>query len=258
MVVRKCAAALTFVREWLHWTLDGSWVTDAHDAALQHPDFVQHRHDQSVLSLLSKRRGVKTFPFPTKAHDVRDMWAWDAGYCERGFAWPLPSHRPYNYYGYITHYLEFGHQYKAMLHCQTTMRASTPPLPLPDYLESPSVLQQLTDEKILARAHRKGKWTPQTLLSEMPQRAVTPLARGAVPKPLLPHARCVANATFGGFFFDGAAHVWTHAGCRGAFRCAGLDVFCGRMGLAGRGLVVCRCTGYSTVEAIRHWNDGGL
>ena len=52
-----------------------------------------HRHDQSLLSLLTKVHRVKTYPLPTASHDVRDVWSWDAGYCEPGFEWPLPNYR---------------------------------------------------------------------------------------------------------------------------------------------------------------------
>ena len=93
VVVRKTAFALRFVREWLRWS-NSDLVTDAARSAIQHRTFVQHRHDQSILSLLSKRHMIKSFPFPTRAHDIRDVWAWDAGYCaKRGFDWPLPTFR---------------------------------------------------------------------------------------------------------------------------------------------------------------------
>ena len=56
----------------------------------QDASFVEHRHDQSLLSLLAKKRGLKSYPLPTTTHDVRDVWAWEAGYCKPGFEWPLP------------------------------------------------------------------------------------------------------------------------------------------------------------------------
>ena len=259
IVLRKCEAALAFMCEWLKWTLQGTLATDDLDPARQHSDFVAHRHDQSIVSLLAKRRGIKTFPFPTRAHDVRDVWTWDAGYCTPDFNWPLPNHRPWNYYGYITHYLEMGHQYKAMMHCmETQRRVSAYPVPLPDYLESKEVLKQVRDERVLLRAQRRGRWTAEKLRRLQPQAWVQPLTALPYGKALVPIPRCVANETYGGFHFDGADHVWTSGGCRGAFRCDQLDVFCGRLGKAGRGLVLCRCTTVNTVEAIRHWNDGHL
>ena len=259
VIIRKTAETIAFVREWLRWTLEGEWTTDALDPKRQHRHFKAHRHDQSILSLLAKKRNLKTFPFPTKSHDVRDVWTWDAGYCEPGFVWPLPNHRPWNYFGYITHYLEMGHQYKAMLHCIETQRKGGGPfVPLPDYLESDLVLREMANEKALNRAQRKDRWTVASVRTTLPARSVAPLALGLVPKHIVPRPTCLANETYGGFHFDGADHLWVSSGCRGAFLCAGLHVYCGRMGLAGKGLVVCRCTGVNTLEAIRHWNDGAL
>ena len=48
---------------------------NAWDPARQYSAFREHRHDQSILSLLAKRHRLKTFPLPTAAHDRRDIWA---------------------------------------------------------------------------------------------------------------------------------------------------------------------------------------
>ena len=105
-----------FVGEWLHWATSGL-ETDEYDPRRQHPRFRGHRHDQSILSLLAKKHRVKTFPLPTKSHDVRDVWSWEAGACRKEFdahGWPLPVNRPTSYFGYIMHYKEMGHQHAAM------------------------------------------------------------------------------------------------------------------------------------------------
>ena len=75
-MLRKTPFALRFLREWLSWATSGEHITDAWDPARQHSGFQQHRHDQSILSLLAKRHRLKTFPLPTAAHDRRDIWAW--------------------------------------------------------------------------------------------------------------------------------------------------------------------------------------
>ena len=145
LVLRRTPAAEAFLQEWLGLTLRGELATDAlAPGVVQDPTFVEHRHDQSLLSLLAKRRGIKSFPLPTQAsmlrtaprqprptapieqlgslrwpqqpapgrpkdedfllsttrqgHDVRDVWAWEAGYCAPGFKWALPTFRP-NYAG---------------------------------------------------------------------------------------------------------------------------------------------------------------
>ena len=75
-MLRKTPFALRFLREWLSWATSGEHITDAWDPARQYSGFQQHRHDQSILSLLAKRHRLKTFPLPTAAHDRRDIWAW--------------------------------------------------------------------------------------------------------------------------------------------------------------------------------------
>lgn len=65
---------------------------------------------QALLSLLAKQWRFKSYPLPTAMHDVRDVWSWEAGYCDPTFEWPLPNYRPsirtpaYPTGVYITHY----------------------------------------------------------------------------------------------------------------------------------------------------------
>jgi len=69
---------------------------------------------------------------PTAMHDVRDVWAWDAGYCDERFEWPLPSYRPmvrtkaYPRGVYITHYKEMGHMRDSMEDCVAKQRIGAP------------------------------------------------------------------------------------------------------------------------------------
>ena len=90
LVVRRTPEAEAFLEEWLALTLRGELATD-HLEPNQDPKFIAHRHDQALLSLLIKKRRLKSFPMPTRTHDVRDVWAWEAGYCQPGFEWPLPG-----------------------------------------------------------------------------------------------------------------------------------------------------------------------
>ena len=129
VVIRKTVAAMAFVREWLRWVLGESWATDVLEEELAHQDaaFEEHRHDQSILSLLSKRAGIKSFPMPTALHDTGDRWAWDAGYC--GITWPLPAARlPGGFY--VNHYKEMGYRKDSAKLCMQTQRK---PAPLTDY-----------------------------------------------------------------------------------------------------------------------------
>lgn len=128
--------------------LDGELATDAFSEP-QHDAFMAHRHDQSILSILAKQHGVKTFPLPTAAHDVRDVWSWEAGYCNSSFEWPLPNFRPristkaYPRGVYITHYKEMGHQRDSMEDCVKRQGRKYARVPLPDYVQSAEVLSTM-------------------------------------------------------------------------------------------------------------------
>ena len=93
LALRNGPPAQAFVREWLQWVTAEQLVTDTLEGGVkQDVAFQAHRHDQSILSLLAKRRRFKSYPLPTQSHDVRDIWTRDAGYCESGRS--RPSGRP--------------------------------------------------------------------------------------------------------------------------------------------------------------------
>ena len=63
-------ASMDFVREWLHWcTNPAALLDDRIDPTIpDDPDFVDHRHDQSVLTLLAIKRGLKCMGSPLECH----------------------------------------------------------------------------------------------------------------------------------------------------------------------------------------------
>ena len=67
VVLRKDCKTLQFVMEWLAYSSDARCVTD--DANVlgrpNHKYFIGHRHDQSVLSLLSKKWGISQYRDPS-------------------------------------------------------------------------------------------------------------------------------------------------------------------------------------------------
>lgn len=69
-VWQKCARAEEFVAEWLHWCLQPAVLSDERvmPAVGEYPEFVAHRHDQSVLTNLAIMRGVRCFGNPHEAH----------------------------------------------------------------------------------------------------------------------------------------------------------------------------------------------
>ena len=270
LVLRRTPTALAFVEEWLGWSLHSpsgdhagdhaggggggvALISDALDASRQHASFRAHRHDQSLLSLLAKRRGVKSFPLPTKLHDVRDIWAWEAGYCADAFTWPLPSYRTPGVYGYITHYKEMGHQHAAMRQCLKQQGGSAP-LPLADYVDSRHVLRHIRADEQMAAAHKRRKFSPAELVASEAQCDISLLHQL---EHLARQAPCVANVSFGAIRHRGRCHAWTAGSCQAGFRCAGTVMQCGSVQIGGK-VTFCGCSPHSdgSLDEMRHWFDG--
>ena len=245
VVLRKTPSAVAFLREWLRVATTGSLSEDAPQwLGGQHPRFVEHRHDQSILSLLSKRRGIKTFPMPTAEHDTRDVWAWDAGFCDA--AWPLEDRRGGEAYlpspfGYVTHYAQMGGLENAARACQRTAGRLTR---LPDYVDGDAVLRKITlTDRVQRKIERRGGVRNANRARAWPRQCgATLVAQESV------RARCVPNETFGclrAHLANGTAlgdAIWIEGGCRGWFRCeAGVEVRCGRPGHP-QSLAMCVCT----------------
>lgn len=262
LILRRTPFTERFLEEWLELTLRDDLATDTlAPGVVQDTRFVAHRHDQSLLSLLTKRHRLKTFPLPTAGHDVRDVWSWDAGYCERSFEWPLPNYRPmvrtkaYPRGVYITHYKEMGHQRDTMEDCMGKEPKSRH-LPLPDYVESAAVLQEMRAMKELERVVRSGGeaarmafgvatgrgWRHSGRRRGARAHGVSPLSlRNAPHQPVVSLVReertdkerqdaatvCKPNITFGGLYFEQRPYLWTARGCRGIFTCASSELRCG-------------------------------
>ena len=62
-------AARGLSREWLQYAVQSRILTDGPNACglPNLPDFVDHRHDQSILSLLAQRYGIEVFRRPSQA-----------------------------------------------------------------------------------------------------------------------------------------------------------------------------------------------
>ena len=65
---RKSASSMAFAREWLRLARDARLVTDAPNGCglENYPGFREHRHDQSIFSLLCKQRGVPLHRQPSR------------------------------------------------------------------------------------------------------------------------------------------------------------------------------------------------
>ncbi len=67
-IFRKCALSLNFVEEWLQYCRDVRILTDLPNTCGKRdlPDFVQHRRDQSVLSLMVQKHRLPLYRIPTQ------------------------------------------------------------------------------------------------------------------------------------------------------------------------------------------------
>jgi hypothetical protein len=68
IVVRKSAFSIQFIEQYLQYCTNPNILTDlANVCGLpNYPDFVSHRHDQSVFSLLAKKYGLRGFRDPSQ------------------------------------------------------------------------------------------------------------------------------------------------------------------------------------------------
>jgi hypothetical protein len=64
ILMRKNDFVINFINEWLHYAKDYRVITDsANECGLpNYPEFVDHRHDQSILSLLGRKYNIKNIP----------------------------------------------------------------------------------------------------------------------------------------------------------------------------------------------------
>jgi hypothetical protein len=65
-VWRRQPESIDFVREWLRWCTDPAAVLDEKvDPSIpDDPGFIEHRHDQSILTILALQRGLRCFGSP--------------------------------------------------------------------------------------------------------------------------------------------------------------------------------------------------
>lgn len=65
-VFRRCDRTMAFVAEWLNFSCDARLITDLPNQMGQPnlPEFRDHRHDQSIFSLLCEREGLEKFRDP--------------------------------------------------------------------------------------------------------------------------------------------------------------------------------------------------
>lgn len=68
LIVRKSLMSMTFISEWLTYSQDSRVITDdANTLGLNnYAHFQEHRHDQSILSLLAKKWNLTIYYDPSQ------------------------------------------------------------------------------------------------------------------------------------------------------------------------------------------------
>jgi hypothetical protein len=89
---RKCPETIQFVQEWLQYGTDKRIITDMPNTLGKRnlPDFVEHRRDQSILSLLAVRHQVPFYRMPT----------------QYGNHYKLPEYRVANEFNQVNQYFQ--------------------------------------------------------------------------------------------------------------------------------------------------------
>lgn len=77
IVLRKCEEACLFINEFLRLVQNMQLVTDSDNklGKKDHDGFVEHRHDQSIFSLLCKKWGIAPFRDPSQYGNDRRMFS---------------------------------------------------------------------------------------------------------------------------------------------------------------------------------------
>lgn len=68
LVVAKTGQSMQFISEWLRWCCNPALITDQpNECGLANfAEFIEHRHDQSILSLLARGKGIELFRHPSQ------------------------------------------------------------------------------------------------------------------------------------------------------------------------------------------------
>jgi hypothetical protein len=67
MLFKKCNYTLCFLNEWMEYCKDSRIITDFENTLNKEnfPGFIEHRHDQSVISLLAEKYNINLYRMPT-------------------------------------------------------------------------------------------------------------------------------------------------------------------------------------------------
>lgn len=74
IIIRKCATSVRIIEKWMELCSRYELVDDSPSVAANYPDYIEHRHDQAILSLLLRGMGC----YVTLDNETWTYPAWDA------------------------------------------------------------------------------------------------------------------------------------------------------------------------------------
>lgn len=94
LCVRKSACSVSFIKKWLDLCRNYDLISPEENINWtneEYPEFIAHREDQSILSLLCKREGIKPHRDPSQFGRYPD------GYKQSGYLFSIPQHKDDKY-----------------------------------------------------------------------------------------------------------------------------------------------------------------
>ena len=82
LLVKKNQFTINIIEQWLQFCLNPLLFSDNNNKYNQHKEFIEHKHCQSIFSLLLKKNNIKTFPLPlwNNISTTDDIIALNSGY----------------------------------------------------------------------------------------------------------------------------------------------------------------------------------
>lgn len=113
-LIKKSNQSLKFYKEYLELCTNTNNITDILDSSIQqNKDFLDHRQDQSIFSLLYKKYKLKPFKDPSQRGDYPLSYGGSLEYnLIPNKIYVLKNFRKYRYYSYATNYKRIIYHYR--------------------------------------------------------------------------------------------------------------------------------------------------
>jgi hypothetical protein len=91
LMMQKCSEIVCLIDSWYNWCHDYHLIDDSPSVATNSPQFIEHRHDQSVFNLLIKERGLYNYEMEPADNKIENpIW-----YCRNRGGRSIITEPPY-------------------------------------------------------------------------------------------------------------------------------------------------------------------